>query len=260
MRMARWQLVVLVLITGAALAYMTMPLSPLAANLLLAAIAGLVGGAAFLPSRRAQVRSESQLVALLGSSLLAARPSVPQALAPQLLAHWFRRGRPVLPVVSAESGTGSTRTVAELGRALAALGERTLLIDADFRSPRLHAEFRLPNRRGLADFLEGRAASLIECADNLSVLVAGRSRADPLELLSDQRVQALLAVAAQRYRVVLVDTPAAACGPDLQLFAAFGGGALVVARRRASPHGLQRLRKLLVGCKAQVVGTVIAAT
>ena len=260
MRMARWQLVAFVLLTGVALACMTTRLSPVAANLVLAAVAGLTVGAAFLPSRRRELRSENQLVAVLGTSLLAARPLAPRALAQQLLAHWFRRGRPVLPVVSAESGTGSTRTVAALGRALAALGERTLLIDADFRSPRLHAEFRLPNRGGLADFLEGRAASLAHCADNLSVLVAGRSSADPLELLSGQRVQALLAAAAQRYSVVLVDTPAAACGPDLQLFAAFGGGALVVARRPASPHGLERLRKLLAGCKAQFVGTVIAAT
>lgn len=260
MRMARWQLVVFVLVTGVALAYLTAPVSAVAANLMLAAVAGVAVGAAFLPSRRPQVRSENQLVAVLGSSLLPARPSAPHALAQQLLAHWFRLGRAVLPVVSAESGTGSTRTVAELGRALAALGERTLVIDANFRSPRLHAEFRLPNRGGLADFLEGRQATLAYCGDNLSVLVAGRSGADPLQLLSDQRVQGLLAAAAQRYSVVLVDTPAAACGPDLQLFAAFGGGALVVARRAASPGGLERLRKLLAGCKAQVVGTVIAAT
>jgi protein-tyrosine kinase len=260
MRMDRWQLVALVLVTGVALAYMTARLSPVAANLVLAAIAGLAVGAAFLPTRRRLVRSENQLVAVLGASLLAARPSAPHALAQQLLAHWFRRGRPVLPVVSAERGTGSTRTVAELARALAALGERTLVIDADLRSPRLHTEFRLANRGGLADFVEGRKAALAHCGDNLSVLVAGRSGADPLLLLSDQRMQALLAAAARRYSVVLVDTPAAACGPDLQLFAAFGGGALVVARRAANPHGLERLRKLLAGCKAQVVGTVIAAT
>lgn len=257
---ARWLLVVFVLVTGVALAYTTTTFSPLAANLVLGAVAGLAVGAGFLPVRRRQVRSESQLVEVLGTSLLAARPLAPQALSEQLLAHWFRRGHAVLPVVSAESGTGSTRTAAELARAFAALGERTLVIDADFRAPRLHAEFGLPNRGGLADFLEGRAASLAHCADNLSVLVAGRSGADPLELLSGRRVQALLAAAAQRYSVVLVDTPAAACGPDLQLFAAFGGGALVVARRPASPHGLERLRKLLAGCKAQVVGTVLAAT
>jgi protein-tyrosine kinase len=260
MHMARWHLVALVLVTGVALAWLTTRLSPVAANLMLAAVAGLGAGAIFLPSGGRRVCSENQLVAVLGTSLLAARPAAPHALAQQLLAHWFRRGRPVLPVVSAERGTGSTRTVAELGRALAALGERTLLIDADFRSPRLHTEFRLANRGGLADFLEGRKAALAHCADNLSVLVAGRSGADPLELLSDERVQALLAAASRHYSVVLVDTPAAACGPDLQLFAAFGGGALVVARRAANPHGLERLRKLLAGCKAQVVGTVIAGT
>jgi Mrp family chromosome partitioning ATPase len=260
MHSARWQLVAFVLVTGVALAYLTTRFSPAAASLLLAAAAGLAAGAAFLPSRRREVRSENQLVQALGASLLAARPLVAHALSRQLLTHWFAGGRRVLPVVSAESGTGSTRTAAELARALAAMGERTLLIDADFRKPGVHAEFGLPNERGLADFLEGRAASLAHCADNLSVLVAGRTRSDPLELLSGPRVQALLAAAAQRYSVVLVDTPAAACGPDLQLFAAFGGGALVVARRLASPRGLERLRELLAGCRARVVGTVIAAT
>ena len=260
MHSARWQLVAFVLITGMALAYITTRFSPAAAALLLAAAAGLAVGAAFLPARRREVQSENQLVQALGASLLAARPLVARALSQQLLTHWFAGGRRVLPIVSAESGTGSTRTAAELARAFAAMGERTLLIDADFRSPGVHAEFGLPNKRGLADFLNGGAASLAHCAENLSVLVAGRAGADPLELLSDARMPALLAAAAQRYSVVLVDTPAAACGPDLQLFAAFGGGALVVARRPASPHGLQRLRKLLAGCRAQVVGTVIAAT
>jgi len=260
MHSARWQLVAFVLVSGAALAYMTTRVSPLAATLLLAAAAGLAMGAAFVPARRREVRSENQLVQVLGTSLLAARPLAAAALSQQLLTHWFQRGHRVLPVVSAESGTGSTRTAAELARAFAAMGERTLLIDADFRTPALHAEFGLPNRRGLADFLNGGAASLAHCAENLSVLVAGRACGNPLELLSGPRVQALLAAAAQRYSVVLVDTPAAACGPDLQLFAAFGGGALVVARRPASPRGLERLRELLAACRARVVGTVIAAS
>jgi len=122
----------------------------------------------------------------------------------------------------------------------------------------VHAEFGLPNRAGLIDFLEGRGAMLAHCSENLSVLVAGRAGADPLDLLSRPRMQALLAQAAQRYSVVLVDTPPSASGPDLQLFAAFGGGALVVTRQPASPDKLERLRKLLAACKAQVVGTVIA--
>jgi Mrp family chromosome partitioning ATPase len=236
----------------------TLLLSSLAFNLAAAGLVGLSVGSAFLPPRRRGLRSESQLVEVLGVPLLAARPLAPQALAQQLLAHWFRPGRVVLPVVSAERGTGGTRATAELARALAALGARTLLIDADFRSPAVHAEFGLPNRAGLIDFLEGRGAALAHCSENLSVLVAGRAGADPLDLLSRPRMQALLGRAAQRYSVVLVDTPPSASGPDLQLFAAFGGGALVVTRQPASPDKLERLRQLLAACRAQVVGTVIA--
>jgi len=205
-------------------------------------------------ARRA--RCENDLNQALGVPILAARPLAAEQLCAQLLAHWFRGGRAVLAVVSPESGA-RTRVAVELARAFARMGEATLLIDADLRTPRVHREFGLRNRAGLADFLGGREARLAHCADNLAVLVAGRSRADPLELLSDGRLPHLLAAAAKRYRVVLVDTPEAARGPDLQMFAAFGGGALVVARFSTRIPALERLRDLLAGCRARVVGTVL---
>jgi Mrp family chromosome partitioning ATPase len=204
------------------------------------------------------VRCENELVQVLGAPLLAARPLAAQSLSHQLLAHWFGLGRPVLAIVSAEGGAGRKRVAAELARAFARMGEPTLLIDGDFRSPGLHREFGLRNRAGLGDFLEGRRMQLAHCAENLAVLVAGSSSADPLELLSRSRLLHLLAAAAQRYRVVLIDTPAAARGPDLQLFAAFAGGALVVARFSTQIPALERLRDFLASCKTRVVGTVLS--
>jgi len=202
-------------------------------------------------------RSEAELTTALGPALLAARPLAVQPLSHQLLTHWFKPGRAVLAVVSPRKGDGRTRLAAELARAFAAMGEPTLLIDADLRSPQLHHAFGLPNRAGLADFLEGRSVRLEHCAENLAVLVAGRAGGDPLELLSRERLREFLAVAAKHYRVVLVDTPAAACGPDLQLFAAFAGGALVVTRRLTQTQALERLRDSLAIAKARVVGTVL---
>ena len=215
-------------------------------------------GLSLVPRTRRAVRSESELIAALGAPLLAARPLAAEKLAEMLGVHWFRRGRPVLAIVSAEKGEGRTRVAAELARAFARAGEATLLIDADFRSPGLHRAFGLANREGLADFLEGRGSRLARCADNLSVLVAGRARSDPLELLSRSRMQALLAAAAERYSVVLVDTPAAARGPDLQLPAAFAGGALVVTKFSSHVPPLKRLHELLVFCRARVVGAVLS--
>ena len=108
--------------------------------LVLACVAGLLAGLAFLPRARDAVRSETQLVRVLGVPLLAARPLAPVAIAAQLMGCWFARGRRVLPIVSAESAAGGTRAAVELARALAASGEKTLLIDANLRAPRLHAE------------------------------------------------------------------------------------------------------------------------
>lgn len=205
--------------------------------------------------REKSIRSENELIETLGAPLVAARPLVATSLAALLSEHWFSH-RKALAVVSAGSGEGRTGCVADLARAFASRGEPTLAIDADCRAPALHRAFGLRNRRGLADFLEGGVAQIASCGENLSVLVAGRSRTDPLELLSRPRMREFLAAAAQRYRVVLVDTPAAARGPDLQLFAAFAGGALVVVKE-PKRSALERLRDLLVHCKARVVGTVL---
>jgi Mrp family chromosome partitioning ATPase len=219
-----------------------------------------VGVAVLLMWRRKQptLRSENQLIEVLGAQPLAARPLAAHDLARQLLAHWFGPRRAVLAVVSPQDADGAKHVAAELARACAAGGVSTLLIDADFRAPGLHRAFGLRNRAGLADFLEERPVRLTPCADNLSVLVAGRASRDPLELLSRPRMQHLLAAAASRYQVVLVATPAAARGPDLQLPAAFCGGALVVSKHPANQDDLEHLGKLLSACRAQVIGTVLS--
>lgn len=206
------------------------------------------------------VRCETELVAALGQPLLAARPlriATQAAQAQQLLAHWFSRRR-LLPVVSAQPGEGRTRLALGLALRLAALGVRTLLVDGDLRSPRLHRAFRLPNRRGLADFLGGREVHLARCGENLALLAAGRSRAEPLEALASPRLPPFLRAAATRFGAIVIDTPAARRGPDLQIFAALAGGALVLARHRGTDaRALEGLRRNLRDCAAQVVGILL---
>ena len=126
----------------------------------------------------------------------------------------------------------------------------------DFRSPSLHQKFSLKNTGGLADLLDGRVVRLAACRENLAVLVAGAVREDPLELLSRQRLRHFLGAAARPFRVVLIDTPAAERGPDLEMFAALAGGALLVVRPGENAARLARLRKRLTLCRARPVATV----
>jgi receptor protein-tyrosine kinase len=137
------------------------------------------------------------------------------------------------------------------------MGVRTLLIDADLRSPALHRELRIDNRRGLAELLEGRPVQPSVCGEHLAVLPAGSPRQDPLQLLSRPLLREFLEAAARRFRVVLVAAPAAAHGPDLQIFAALAGGALVVHRRDADRGGLVRLGRHLGKARARVVSVLV---
>jgi protein-tyrosine kinase len=208
---------------------------------------------------RPRIRSERELNAVFGEPLLAARPLVPEALralAQQLLAYWFNARRSLLPVISARTRDGRSSLAAELARTLAAMGIRTLLIDADLRSPSLHNRFSIGNEGGLADFLEGRGVRLAACGENLAVLAAGRVREDPLELLSRERLRRFLAAAARPFRVVIADTPAASRGPDHEMFSALAGGALVVIRKGEDARRLARLRRRLARCAARPVAAV----
>jgi len=209
------------------------------------------------------IRSERELNAVFGEPILAARPLVPEALRAlghQLLAYWFNGSRSLLPVISARTRDGRSSLAAELARTLAAMGVRTLLIDADLRSPSQHHRFAIGNKGGLADFLDGRGVRLAACGENLAVLAAGKVREDPLELLSRDRLRRFLAAAARPFRAVIADTPAASRGPDHEMFSALAGGALVVIRKGEDARRLASLRRRLARCAARPVAAVFNYT
>jgi capsular exopolysaccharide synthesis family protein len=228
----------------------------------LAVVAGLATALGCLAASSRQRRkepSERELVRALGMPLLAVRPlreTALRGLCRQLLDHWLQPGRALLPVVSAQRGEGRTWTAAHLAAAFAALGEKTLLIDADFRSPGLHAAFGLPNHGGLAGYLKGEKVEPAVYNENLAVLVAGTARGNPLELLGGERLKSLVAAASKHFRVIVVDTPAAAQGPDLEIFAALAGGALIVAGR-GNARALARLKAALARSSAQALSIVV---
>jgi Mrp family chromosome partitioning ATPase len=210
--------------------------------------------------RRPPLRHEREIVAALGEPLLAAHPSgraAVCALARQLVEYWFIDARRLLPVLGLRAGEGPAALAGELAERLGGLGLRTLLIDGDLRSPRLHGRFGVPRGKGLADFLDVRGMDEVAVRDNLTLVSAGTVRDDPLELLSRARLRRLLGRMATRFDAVLVATPPASRAPDFEIFAALAGGALVFADRHTGGAELASLRKRLSRCAARVVGTVL---
>lgn len=164
-----------------------------------------------------------------------------RALRSQLILRGFGTPevRKMLSVVSVQPQEGRSFIAANLAVVFAQQGQRTLLVDANFRKPRQDKLFHTPNSAGLAGILAGRVGteviSLVAALPGLSVLPTGALPPNPQELISRPAFGQLLATVSQSYDVVLVDTPAASSASDAELIAARAGAALVVVRKHKSP-------------------------
>jgi capsular exopolysaccharide synthesis family protein len=144
------------------------------------------------------------------------------------------------------------------------LGQRTLLIDADFRSPRQQGIFNIADRFGLSSVLSGRAdlsvAIPVAGLTGLAVLPAGPVPPNPLELLSRASFAALLGRAQAEYDVILIDTPPATEYADAQCVAFRASDVLLISRRdQTRVDDTERTVKELSDASARIVGTLMNA-
>jgi protein-tyrosine kinase len=117
-------------------------------------------------------------------------------------------------VTSAESGEGKSLTATNLALVLAQEYNHTvLLIDADLRRPTLNYLLGVDPPLGLSDCLAdgidvGRALAKTGIP-KLSFLSSGRKTAKPAELLSSNKMKALINEVKHRYpdRYIIIDTP-----------------------------------------------------
>ena len=187
-----------------------------------------------------------------------------RAIRSQLMLRWFDKaeGRQVLTVIGSASGEGRTFLAANLAVVFSQLGERTLLVDADLRTPRLHYLFYLENRMGFSTLLAGRSREevIVRIPDlpGLSVLPAGPTPPNPLELLNRLNFDEFLIQAKSAFDVIIIDTPALSLGEDAAMIAVRTGASLAVARSGYTRvSAFSNFVQGLNDTGATVVGTVL---
>jgi protein-tyrosine kinase len=189
-----------------------------------------------------------------------------RALRTQLLIRWSNAAvrHRVLAVVSPGAGEGRSYVAANLAVVFSQLGERTLLIDADLRTPRQHRIFNVPDRLGLSAVLSGRAdrSALVPVSEfgRLSLLPAGALPPNPQDLLSRPAFAALLDELKTEFDVIFFDTPPAKPYADAQSVAFRAGSAIVLARKDHTPvTDTTGVIRQLGDTGARIVGTVFNA-
>jgi len=187
-----------------------------------------------------------------------------RAIRSQIMMRLFNEGqdRRAIAVVSPDSYDGKTFFAANLAVALAQLGGRTLLVDADMRGPRQHQVFGLDNSAGLSGILSGRAATKViqqvPGVPSLFVLPVGPTPPNPVELLERPAFALLIRELLSKFDHVIVDTSAAIYGSDSAVIAARCGAALIVARKdKSQVVSLQDLAANLSESPAKLAGVII---
>jgi capsular exopolysaccharide synthesis family protein len=165
---------------------------------------------------------------------------------------------------SATPSEGKSVMVASLGRLLASNGKRVLLIDCDWRSPRLHQIFRCSNRDGLASLLIDRDVQLDQAIhhDALSgvdVMPAGPWSPRSAHLLSSDHMRHLLEALEPHYEFIILDTPPALVTADVLALSRLVEKVVFVVRwGHTRQEAVLEALKQIVDAQGDVAGVVMS--
>jgi len=187
--------------------------------------------------------------------------------------------RKVVLITSAFTSEDKTTVAVRLGRSLASVAPRTLVISADLRRPRIEQLLGVPRAPGLTDILAALRASeeppvdeLLEQtlvrvspapgAPELDVLPSGSGIANRAQLLAREPMSLLFGALQQSdYRYVLVDGSPLLGVIDGPLLAQYADAVIAVCRLdRMTPAAAAELGGVLRQLQAPALGLVAVGT
>jgi len=165
-------------------------------------------------------------------------------------------------ITSTSPQEGKTTVCINLGIVFASANEKTLIIEADMRKPRLTKSFAMENKEGLSSFLAGTAtfdeALKQTSIPNLFFLPSGPRPPNPTELLTSAKSRSLLEEAKTRFDRIIIDSTPILTVADTAILANIVDGVIDIVR--ASYQNIDlilRGRQRLTEVKARIIGVIL---
>jgi capsular exopolysaccharide synthesis family protein len=164
-------------------------------------------------------------------------------------------------VTSAVANEGKSKVAANLAAAIAGMGQKVLLIDADMRVPYQHKFWKLPLKKGLSDLLVGKSKlqqNSWTVMNNLDILTAGARPQNPLSSLESPQMKSLMKEVSGLYDFVIIDTPPILVASDTLTVGKIADGTLLVARPGViDGNNANAAKEKLKMANANVLGLII---
>ena len=168
----------------------------------------------------------------------------------------------VIQICSAMQGEGKTVTVLNLAATYAEDGKKVIVVDLDFRRPKLHRSFRIENKNGVTDVLAGnfKLDEAIKHGENgIDCLNRGSSVPYPTAVLGSEALEKVFAELRKKYEYIIVDCPPILAVSDATIIARLCDGCVfVVSQSKTEKNAAKESVKILRDNNVNTLGVVFA--
>ena len=166
-------------------------------------------------------------------------------------------------LTSPSPGDGKSTTAANLAISMAQAGKKVVLVDADFRRPRVDRYFGEDLENGFTDVLSGfkKLNDVIkptDTQDGLYLITAGGHPKNPAELISSPQFKESIEALRESFDYVIVDSPPVLAVADSLSIASYIDGVYLVSRiRKGVKLTARKAKDSLEGVNAKLLGLIV---
>jgi succinoglycan biosynthesis transport protein ExoP len=159
---------------------------------------------------------------------------------------------------------GKSSTVSNMGITFAEAGKRVVIIDSDLRKPKQARIFGInsSNGPGLSRYLSSHIepAEIVKptSVPNLQLITSGPLPANPIELLTSEKMDTLVAYLKRSFDFVLFDTPPLLAVSDALAMGPMADAIILVARGGQTPiQAIKQAKQKLDAHKLKCLGVIL---
>ena len=116
----------------------------------------------------------------------------------------------VFQIESSISGEGKSTVTINLAVALSKSGKKVWVLDLDFRRPKIHRSFNIPNHAGIAEYMLGECSKeeLIKSTEyGVDVINRGKTTQNTAIIFTSDKFKELITELRGNYDIILLDCP-----------------------------------------------------
>lgn len=168
----------------------------------------------------------------------------------------------VIQVCSSMQGEGKSVTALNIAATYAEDGKKVLVVDLDFRRPKLHRAFRRENKDGVTDVLAEHIKledAIIHGENGIDCLNRGSKAPFPTALLGSENMAKLFEELRKQYEYIIVDCPPILAVSDAAIISKLCDGCLfVVSQAKTEKAAARESVKILRDNGVNILGVVFA--